>query len=74
MKKNQTIIVVAVLLISLAFIGAALAAGMGDGSGRGFRHKGAHGKDGLGPMAKYIKQNMAVSVLAEFSGQPADKK
>jgi hypothetical protein len=72
MKKNQTIIVIGVLLISLVFIGAALAAGMRDDAGRGFRHRGAHGKDGLGPMSLYVKQTMAVSVLAELSGQPAE--
>jgi polyhydroxyalkanoate synthesis regulator phasin len=72
MKKNQTIIVIGVLLIGLVFLGAALAAGMGDDAGRGFRHRGAHGKDGLGPMAYYVKQAMAVSVLAELSGQPAE--
>jgi polyhydroxyalkanoate synthesis regulator phasin len=72
MKKNQTIIVIGALLISLAFIGAALAAGMGDDAGPGFRHRGAHGKDGLGPMAYYVKQTMAVSVLAELSGKPAE--
>ena len=72
MKKNQTIMVVGALLISLVFIGVALAAGMGDDAGRGFRHRGAHGKDGLGPMTNYVKQTMAVSVLAELSGQPAE--
>ena len=72
MKKNQPIIVVGALLISLVFFGAALAAGMGDDAGRGFRHRGAHGKDGLGPMTYYVKQTMAVSVLAELSGQPAE--
>ena len=72
MKKNQTIFVIGVLLIGLVFIGAALAAGMGDDSGRGFRHRGAHGKDGLGPMSHYVRQTMAVSVLAELSGQPAE--
>ena len=72
MKKNQTIMVVGALLISLVFIGVALAAGMGDDAGPGFRHRGAHGKDGLGPMTNYVKQTMAVSVLAELSGQPAE--
>jgi len=72
MKKNQTVLVIGVLLIGLAFCATAMAAGMGDDSGRGFRHKGVHGKDGLGPMARYVKQNMAVSVLAELSGQPAE--
>ena len=72
MKKNQTIMVVGALLISLVFIGVALAAGMGGDAGRGFRHRGAHGKDGLGPMTNYVKQTMAVSVLAELSGQPAE--
>jgi len=72
MKKNQTIIVIGALLIGLVFIGAALATGMGDNFGRGLRHKGAHGKDGLGPMSHYVKQTMAVSVLAELSGQPAE--
>ena len=70
MKKNQTIIVIGVLLIGLVFFGAALAAGMGEGGG--FRHKGSHGKGGLGPTAYYVKQTMAVSVLAELSGQPAE--
>ena len=72
MKKNQTIMVVGALLISLVFIGVALAAGMGGDAGRGFRHRGAHGKDGLGPMTNYVKQTMAVSVLAELSGEPAE--
>jgi len=72
MKKNQTIIVIGALLIGLVFIGAALAAGMGDNSGRGFQHRGKHGKDGLGPMSHYVKQTMAVSVLAELSGLPAE--
>ena len=72
MKKNQTIFVIGVLLIGLVFCAAALAAGMGDDSGRGFRHRGAHGKDGFGPLSYYVKQNLAVSVLAELSGQPAD--
>ena len=72
MKKNQTIIVIGVLLIGLVFFGAALAAGMGDDAGRGFRHRGGHGKDGLGPMAYYVKQTMAVSVLSKLSGQPAE--
>jgi len=72
MKKNQTIIVISVLLICLVFIGAALAAGMGTDAGWGFRHRGAHGRDGLGPMTYYVKQTMAVSVLAELSGQPAE--
>ena len=72
MKKNQTIFVIGVLLIGLVFCAAALASGMGDNYGRGFRHKGAHGKDGLGPMAHYVKQTMADSVLTELSGQPAE--
>jgi polyhydroxyalkanoate synthesis regulator phasin len=72
MKKNQTIVVIGVLLIGLVFFGAALAAGMGDDPGQGFRHRGAYGKDGLGPMTHYVKQTMAVSVLAELSGQPAE--
>ncbi len=73
MKKNQTIIVVGVLLISLVFLGAAVAAGKWDGADSGFRHKkGAHGKDGLGPLTHYVKQTLAVSVLAEMSGQSAE--
>jgi len=72
MKKNSTIIVVGVLLISLVFLGAALAAGKWDGAGSGMPYKGAHGKDGLGPLTRYVKQSLAVSVLAEMSGQPAE--
>jgi hypothetical protein len=73
MKKNQTMIVVGVLLISLVFLGAALAGGKWDAAGSGLRHKkGAHGKDGLGPLTHSVKQTMAVSVLAELSGQPAE--
>jgi polyhydroxyalkanoate synthesis regulator phasin len=72
MKKNQTILAIGVLLIGLVFCATAMAAGMGDDSGRGFRHRGLHGKDGFGSMGRYVQQTMAVSVLAELSGQPAE--
>lgn len=72
MKKNQTIIVVGVVLISLVFFGAAVAAGKWDGAGSGFRHKGAHGKDGLAPLTRYVKHNLTVAVLSDLSGQPAE--
>lgn len=72
MKKNQTIIIVGVVLISLVFLGAAVAAAKWDAAGSGFRHKGAHGKDGLGPLTGYVKQNLAVSALSELSGQSAE--
>jgi hypothetical protein len=72
MKKNQTIIVVGVALISLVFFGAALAAGKWDGAGSGFRQKGAHGRDGLAPLTRSVKQNLAISVLSDLSGQPAE--
>jgi hypothetical protein len=72
MKKNQTIIVVGVLLISLVFFGAAVAAGKWDGAGSGFRHKGAHGKDGLALLTRSVKQNLAVAALSDLSDQPAE--
>lgn len=72
MKKNQNIIVIGMLLIGLVFCTAALAADKGDDAGRGFRHHGAHGKDGFDPLTHYVKQTLAVSVLAEMSGQPAE--
>ena len=72
MKKKQTIIVIGVLLIGLVISGAIQAAGRGDGDVLGYRHKGEHGKDGLGPLTHYVKQNLAVSVLSEMSGQPSE--
>lgn len=72
MKKKHTIIVCGILLIGLVLGGAVQAAGRGDGAGMGFRHKGVHGKDGLGPLTHYMKQNLAVAVLADLSGQQAE--
>jgi len=68
MQKKQTIILIGVLVIGLVLSGAVLAAG----AGSGFRHKGAYGKDGLGSLTHYVNQNLAVAVLSEMSGQPAE--
>ena len=72
MKKKQTIIVVGLLLIGLVLSGATIAAGKWDNANPGFRHHRAHGKDGLMPLTRYMHQNLAVAVLSEMSGQPAD--
>jgi hypothetical protein len=72
MKKKQTIIVVAVLLLGLVLSGATIAAGKWDNAATGFRHHRAHGKDGLKPMTRYMHQNLEAAVLAEMSGQPVD--